>query len=289
MTHLSNNKPVDTQITNAAFIPEMFVIKKIRKETEDTFTIELAAENGETSFEFLPGQFNMLYVHGCGEVPISICGDPNRPNKLFHTIRMVGDVTRAIRRLKVGDMLGVRGPYGKEWPIEKAEGKDIVIVAGGIGLAPLRPVVYHILNNREKYKRISILYGTRMPSDIIFNKELESLRGRFDIDLYVTVDRADQKWMGNVGVVTTLIKNSNFDPENTTAFLCGPEIMMRYTAIACQQQGLAPENIFVSLERNMKCGVGLCGHCQYTGKIICKDGPVFNYDTVKDLIKKREI
>ncbi|HDL00920.1 MAG TPA: Ni/Fe hydrogenase subunit gamma, partial [candidate division Zixibacteria bacterium] len=170
-----------------------------------------------------------------------------------------------------------------------AEGKDIVVVAGGIGLAPLRPIVYHMLNNRERYKRISILYGTRMPSDIIFLKELESLRGRFDVDLYVTVDRADKTWMGNVGVVTTLIKKTNFDPSNTTAFLCGPEIMMRYTAIALQQQELAPENIYVSLERNMKCGVGLCGHCQYTGKIICKDGPVFNYDSVKDLIKKREI
>ncbi len=289
MMHLSNNKPIDTQITSAAFTPELFVIKRVRKETEDTFTIELAAENGETSFHFKPGQFNMLYVHGCGEVPISICGNPDRPDKLVHTIRMVGAVTRAIRRLKIGDMLGVRGPYGSHWPIEKAEGKDIVVAAGGIGLAPLRPIVYHILNNREKYKRISILYGTRMPSDIIFLKELESLRGRFDVDLYVTVDRADKKWMGNVGVVTTLIKKANFDPANTTAFLCGPEIMMRYTAIALQQQELAPNNIYVSLERNMKCGVGLCGHCQYTGKIICKDGPVFNYDSVKDLIKKREI
>ncbi len=289
MTLLSNNKQIETQITTSAFIPEMFVINRIRKETEDTFTIELAVEDGTTSFDFKPGQFNMLYVHGCGEVPISISGSPDRPDKLVHTIRMVGDVTRAIRRLKVGDMLGVRGPYGSYWPIDKSEGKDIVIVAGGIGLAPVRPIVYHILNNREKYKRISILYGTRTPSDIIYQKELESLRGRFDVDLYVTVDRADQKWMGNVGVVTTLIKNSNFDPTNTTAFLCGPEIMMRYTAVALQQQELAPENIFVSLERNMKCGVGLCGHCQYTGKIICKDGPVFNYDLVKDLINKREI
>ncbi len=286
---LSNNKPIETQITNSAFIPELYVIKRIRKETEDTFTIELAAEYGETSFHFKPGQFNMLYVHGCGEVPISISGNPDRPDKLVHTIRMVGAVTRAIRRLKVGDILGVRGPYGSHWPIEKAEGQDIVVVSGGIGLAPLRPVLYHILNNREKYKRISILYGTRMPSDIIFQKELESLRGRFDFDLYVTVDRADKKWMGNVGVVTTLIKNANFDPVNTTAFLCGPEIMMRYTAVAFQQRELDPKNIYVSLERNMKCGVGLCGHCQYTGKIICKDGPVFNYDSVKDLIKKREI
>lgn len=289
MIHLSNNKPIETQITNAAMIPEMYIIKKVRKETEDTFTIYLAAAEGDTSFPFKPGQFNMLYVHGCGEVPISICGDPNKPDKLIHTIRVVGDVTRAIRRLQTGDMLGVRGPYGSHWPVEKAEGRDIIVVAGGIGLAPLRPVVYHVLNNREKYKRISILYGTRMPSDIIFQKELESLRGRFDVDLYVTVDRSDKNWMGNVGVVTTLIKNANFNPANTTAFLCGPEIMMRYAAITLQQNELTPENMYVSLERNMKCGIGLCGHCQYTGKIICKDGPVFNYDSVKDLIMKREI
>lgn len=289
MMHLSNNKPIDTQITNAAFVPEMFEIKRVLKETEDTFTIELIATEGKTNFQFKPGQFNMLYIHGCGEVPISISGNPNRPDKLVHSIRMVGNVTRAIRRLKAGDLLGVRGPYGSHWPIEKAEGKDIVVIAGGIGLAPVRPIVYHILNNREKYKRISILYGTRSPSDIIYQKELESLRGRFDVDLYVTVDRADQKWMGNVGVVTTLTKNANFDPNNTAAFICGPEIMMRYAALSLQQQDLAPENIYVSLERNMKCGVGLCGHCQYTGKIICKDGPVFNYDSVKDLIKKREI
>ena len=287
--HLSNNKQVDTQITNTAMMPEMYVIKKVIKETEDTFTIELVASEQDTEFKFLPGQFNMLYVHGCGEIPISISGNPVRTDKLVHTIRVVGDVTRAIRRLRAGDMLGVRGPYGSQWPVERAEGRDIIVIAGGIGLAPIRPIIYHVLNNREKFKKISILYGTRMPSDIIFKKELESLRGRFDVDLFVTVDRAEKKWMGNVGVVTTLIRNANFDPNNTTAFICGPEIMMRYTAISLQQQELAPENIYVSLERNMKCGVGLCGHCQYTGKIICKDGPVFNYDTVKDLIKKREI
>lgn len=229
---LSNNKQVETQITNAPFIPEIYVIKKIRKETEDTFTLELVSSGKKKDFPFKPGQFNMLYVHGCGEVPISICGNPERTDKLVHTIRVVGDVTRAIRRLGVGEMLGVRGPYGSHWPIETAEGQDIVVVAGGIGLAPLRPIVYHILNNRQKYKRLSILYGTRMPSDIIFQKELESLRGRFDVDLYVTVDRTDKGWLGNVGVVTTLVKNATFDPANTTAFICGPEIMMRYGAVS---------------------------------------------------------
>ena len=286
MMHLSNNKQIDAQVTNSAFMPEMFEIKSVKKESEDTFTIDLISQDRTTNFPFKPGQFNMLYVHGCGEVPISISGNPLRTDKLVHTIRVVGDVTRAIRRLRAGDTIGVRGPYGSHWPVEQVEGRDIVVVAGGIGLAPLRPIVYHILNKREKYKRITILYGTRTPEDIIFLKELESLRGRFDVDLFVTVDRADKKWMGNVGVVTTLINKANF---NTTAFLCGPEIMMRYTANSLQQRDLAPENMYVSLERNMKCGIGLCGHCQYTSKIICKDGPVFNYDMVKDLIKKREI
>ena len=287
---LSNNKQIDAQVTNQPFVPEMYKINRIIKETEDTFTLELIhPELKKTHFAFLPGQFNSIYVHGCGEVPISISGSPARKDKIVHTIRMVGTVTRAIRRLKVGEYVGIRGPFGSSWPVDKAKNKNVIIIAGGIGLAPIRPVVYHILEHRDKYKHLSILYGARTPDDIIFKKELESIRGRFDIDLHVTVDRSDKNWMGNVGVVTTLVKRITSVPHNSIGFVCGPEIMMRYSAVSLQQFGMTLNDIYISLERNMKCGIGLCGHCQYTGKFLCKDGPVYSYETVKDLLKTREI
>ncbi|KAA3634455.1 MAG: Ni/Fe hydrogenase subunit gamma [Calditrichaeota bacterium] len=286
----SNNTAIKTELTNEPFVPVMYEIKRIQRETEDTFTIDLILpDKKKTNFRFKPGQFNSMFVHGCGEVPISISGNPIKNEKIVHTIRVVGTVTRAIRRLKVGEYIGIRGPFGSHWPVEKAVDKNVIIIAGGIGLAPIRPAVYHILEHREKYKDLSILYGARTPDDIIFKKELESIRGRFDIDLHVTVDRADNKWMGNVGVVPTLAKRITSDPSNSIAFVCGPEIMMRYSAVALQQYGMSLQDIYISLERNMKCGIGLCGHCQYTGKFICKDGPVYSYETVKDLLKTREI
>jgi NAD(P)H-flavin reductase len=238
---------------------------------------------------FAAGQFNMLYVFGVGEIPISITGDPANRKKLVHTTRVVGTVTKALRKLKRGDVLGVRGPFGSRWPVQEAIGNDVVIVAGGIGLAPLRPALCEVLSQREKYGKVVLLYGTRSPSDILYQRELEKWRARFDLDVYVTVDRGTGGWRGNVGVVTALISKAPFDPANTIAMVCGPEVMMRYTALELESRGVRTDNIFFSLERNMKCAVGFCGRCQFGPTFICKDGPVFRYSRIKSWLAQREI
>jgi NAD(P)H-flavin reductase len=226
----------------------------------------------------------MLYVFGVGEVPISVSGDPGRMDRLVHTTRAVGTVTGAMRRLRRGDAIGVRGAYGSAWPVREAEGGTLVIVAGGIGLAPLRPAMYHVLAHREQYGRVLLLYGTRTPEDILFRSELEQWRSKFDLEVHVTVDRASGGWRGNVGVVTNLISKVPFDPSDATALVCGPEVMMRFTALELQKRGVDLERVHVSMERNMKCGVGLCGHCQWGPVLVCRDGPVFSYDRVKGLL-----
>ncbi|HEY3296343.1 MAG TPA: FAD/NAD(P)-binding protein [bacterium] len=265
-----------------------FRIRRTAQDTYDTFTMELEPA-GSGEFTFAPGQFNMLYVFGVGEVPISISGDPTDPLPLIHTTRAVGTVTKALQKLKKGDVLGMRGPFGSAWPVEQAKGKDVVIVAGGIGLPPLRPAIYQILANREEYGKFVLLYGARTPDDLLFPKELEQWRGRFDMDVTITVDRATDGWLGNVGVVTRLIPKAVFDPKNAVAMLVGPEIMMRFTIADLQKAGMADKDIYVSMERNMKCGVGLCGHCQCGPSFVCKDGPVYSYETIRDWMRKREI
>ena len=270
-------------------IPLLYRVDNIRRETADTFTLNLLPTNGESIGTFKPGQFNMLYVFGVGEVPISISGDPNRSTPLTHTIRAVGTVTNVMKQLKRGMTIGVRGPYGSAWPVEDAFGDDIVFVAGGIGLAPLRPALYQVLARREKFGKVILLYGARTPEEILYRKELENWRKRFDMEVYVTVDRATGNWRGNVGVVTTLIPRASFDPYQTSAFICGPEVMMRFTVMELENLGLTHEQIFVSMERNMKCAIGFCGHCQYGPHFICKDGPVFRFDTIRQLFGKREI
>lgn len=270
-------------------VPTMARVNRVRKETHDTFTLELHPAYGQEVHNFAAGQFNMLYVFGFGEVAISISGDPTNPKPLIHTTRAVGNVTKAMAKLKTGDMIGVRGPFGTAWPVKRAEGDDVVLVAGGIGLAPLRPVIYEILANRRKYGKLILLYGTRTPTDILYRKELESWRSRLDMEVYVTVDRSSVNWQGNVGVVTTLIPKAGFDPQQTTAMICGPEIMMRYVALELQKRGVPMSSVFASMERNMKCGVGLCGHCQMGPTFICKDGPVYPYDKIRELLLKREI
>lgn len=270
-------------------IPKPFRIHRKLKESHDTYTIELASTNGADGFPFSAGQFNMLYVFGVGEVPISISSDPSMPKMLKHTARSVGAVTKALLKLKSGDVLGVRGPFGSRWPVEEAVGNDVVIVAGGIGLAPMRPVLYSFISHRDKYGKIILLYGARTPEDLLYKRELEQWRGRFDLEVKVIVDSATGNWRGNVGVVTTLIPRIQFDPLHTLAMICGPEVMMRYTLKELQSRGIKNENIFISMERNMKCGICLCGHCQFGPKFVCKDGPVFCYDQIKELFGKREI
>jgi NAD(P)H-flavin reductase len=289
MENTLNNTTAQQGHAVGAMVPRPHVIKRVRRDTKDTFTIELVGAEKPTGMFFSPGQFNMLYVFGAGEIPVSISGDPTKTKRLIHTVRVVGPVTRALRALKAGDTVGVRGPYGTPWPVEKAEGSDVVLVAGGIGLAPIRPALYYLLANRKKYGKIALLYGTRTPADILYRSELESWRGRFDLEVDVTVDRGDSSWWGNVGVVPMLIPRAEFDPLSAVAMMCGPEIMMRFSVMALRKQGLTTDNIYVSMERNMKCAIGLCGHCQYGGRFVCKDGPVFAFDTIVDLFNKREI
>jgi NAD(P)H-flavin reductase len=268
--------------------PVPCVVDRMHRETADTFTLELLPQAGG-GFPFDPGQFNMLYVFGIGEVPISISGDPAFPRRLVHTTRAVGAVTKAMGLLTRGDAIGVRGPFGTGWPVEDAEGCDVVFVAGGIGLAPLRPALYEILAHRERYGRVVLLYGARTTDDILYRRQLREWRGDFDLDVHVTVDRAIGDWRGNVGVVTTLIPRVPFDPSNTVAMVCGPETMMRFTVLELERRGVPPARVWLSLERNMKCGVGHCGHCQCGPKLVCRDGPVFPCADVWDLMSRREL
>jgi NAD(P)H-flavin reductase len=270
-------------------VPQPWCVRRSWWETDDSFSFELEPRNGPATFRFFPGQFNMLYVFGIGEVPISISGDSAKAEVLVHTVRAVGSTTRALGELKRGAQLGVRGPFGSSWPVEQATGKDLLIVAGGIGMAPLRPIVYEVLARRQKFGRVCLLYGTRSPDDILYAKELQKWGRRADLQILVTVDRAGQGWTGNVGVVTTLIAKAQFDPEQGIAMVCGPEVMMRFTVRELQQRGTRSDSIYISMERNMKCAVGFCGHCQFGPTFICKDGPIFRYDKIQHFFAIREI
>jgi NAD(P)H-flavin reductase len=272
-----------------SMIPTPFRIQRMRRELADTFTMELVPTNSGGAFAARPGQFNMLYVFGVGEVPISISGDMSNGAMVVHTIRSVGTVSGAMAGQRKDDVVGLRGPFGTPWPVKEAEGFDVVIVTGGIGLAPLRPAIYHILANRGRYGKVCIFYGARTPDDILYRRELEKWRGRLDMYVDVTVDRAHTGWGGPVGVVTRLIPRGLFDPLNTVAMVCGPEIMMHFTVQTLGECGMADESIFVSLERNMKCAIGFCGHCQFGANFVCKDGPVFRFDAIRDMFQIREL
>jgi NAD(P)H-flavin reductase len=269
--------------------PIAYRVRRREKETDDTFTLEMEAENGAGLSAFHAGQFNMLYLFGIGEIPISISSDPSYPHRIAHTTRAVGTVTGAMNDLHPGDVMGVRGPFGSHWPLDEAVGHDVVIVSGGIGLAPLRPALYRMLDQRERYGRIVLLYGARTPEDILYRPELEQWRGRLDLEVYVTVDRATGRWRGNVGVVTTLIRRAPFDPLNSVALVCGPEVMMRFTLKELARRGVRLQAMYLSLERNMKCGIGLCGHCQFGPHFVCKTGPIFRADHIEPLLNIQEV
>jgi NAD(P)H-flavin reductase len=272
----------------APMVPAPYRIRRARWETADTFTLELTPDGGGAPAPFAPGQFNMLYAFGVGEVPISIAGDPARPASLEHTTRVVGTVTRALGALARNAVVGVRGPYGSAWPLAEAEGHDLVLVAGGIGLAPLRPALHHIIAQRDRYGRVALVYGTRTPADLLYRREHEHWRSR-GIDVLVTVDRAIGAWGGHVGVVTTLIRRAPFDAAFTLALVCGPEVMMRFTAAELGRRGVTADRIYFSLERNMKCAVGFCGHCQFGPRFLCKDGAVVRLDAVAGLLGVAEV
>lgn len=273
----------------AGMVPHPWVVRRFLRETADTFTLELVPEAPHHPAPYAPGQFNMLYAYGVGEVPISISGDPATPQVLVHTTRAVGPVTRAMAGLRRGSTIGVRGPFGTPWPVEAAAGQDVVFVAGGIGLAPLRPALYRVLAERERYGRVILLYGARTPQDILYRRELREWRADFDLEVHVTVDRATREWRGNVGVVTGLIARVPFDPYHTTALVCGPEVMMRFTVLELERRGVTADRVFVSMERNMKCAVGFCGHCQFGPHFVCRDGPVFPWARIRRLMDIWEV
>ena len=269
-------------------VPTQARVLRRRRELADTWTLEIEPEDPGV-LRFQPGQFNMLYAVGIGEVAISVSGDPASPGPLIHTIRDVGMVSHALTRLRPGASLGVRGPFGSVWPVEAAAGLDVVVVAGGLGLAPLRPAIYQLRAARARFGRVALLYGTRSPAEILYPRELERWRQRQGVQLGVTVDHAGEDWFGHVGVVTHLIPRAAFDAAQTVAFVCGPEIMLRFAALALRDAGVAEGAIHLSLERNMKCALGHCGRCQFGPTLVCRDGPVVSYDRVARLLAVKEL
>ena len=270
-----------------AFVPSPFRVGDRRRDTADTWTLALEPLDGG-GFAVAPGQFVMVYAFGVGEVPISVCGPPQRPGEpVVLTVRDVGAVTHAICSAEPGSMLGLRGPLGNSWPVAAAAGGDVVVVAGGIGLAPLRPVVLATLADRSRYGAVSVLYGARTPGDLLYTEELAAWAEHLVVE--VTVDAADPSWMGRVGVVPALLERSEFRPDAVTAFVCGPEVMIQFTVEALRARGVPDERIVLSLERDMRCGVGLCGHCQLGPTLICRDGPVYTQAQVGRWLEVREL
>ncbi len=264
--------------------PKIYRVKSNIRETHDTFTLVLAADDAPQTF--LPGQFNMLYLYGVGESAISLSGNPGNSQEIVHTIRSVGYVTNGLKKLKEGDEIGIRGPFGSSWPLSKTE-CDVLIIAGGVGLAPLRSALYALLQKRAHYNKITLLYGARTPDEILYQQEMEEWR-RQGIEVKVSVDTADVTWKGSVGVVTRLIEK-NIDSSNTLVFLCGPEIMLKFAIHELHRAKIEPQNIHMAMERNMQCAVGFCGHCQYGPYFICKDGPIFSYEHIRPWLNIKEL
>jgi NAD(P)H-flavin reductase len=270
-------------------LPHLAVIEDIQPEAYGiaTFSLVFTDSAQASTYRFQAGQFNMIYLPGFGEVAISISSNPSVPQVVGHTIRYAGSVTRALGRLKVGDTVGVRGPYGSAWPLGKALGKSLVIVAGGIGLAPLRPALFSILRHREDFARVVLLCGARTPADLLYTDEFERWQAG-GVEVHTTVDLADENWRGQVGVVPALFYRIRVDPKQTLVMTCGPEIMMRFVIYEALARRIPKESIFLSMERNMKCAVGFCGHCQFGPTFICKEGPVLNFAAIEPFFGKED-
>lgn len=270
-----------------ALVPSLARVLRRRRETHNVWTIDVVPEDGRAT-PFLPGQFSMLTAFGVGEAAVSLSGDPADPHRLVHTVRAVGAVTRALTALRPDARLGLRGPFGAPWPLDGAEGRDVIVVAGGLGLAPLRGLLYRLAATRERYGRVQLFYGARAPEDLLYRRELDAWQRRSVIEVQVTVDHATAHWAGHVGVVTTLLARAVRDGAATRAFVCGPELMMRFAVAALQDAGVDDASIHVSLERNMKCAVAWCGRCQLGPVLLCRDGPVFRYDRIRRELAIRE-
>ena len=285
------NRPTIVCHADRPMVPTLATITAITEESANTRTYTLRIDDPElrARYRFQPGQFNMLYLFGVGEAAISISSDPDQRDSLAHTIRHCGSVTFGIGKMRVGGKLGLRGPFGSSWPLEQCAGRDIVLVAGGIGLAPLRPAIYQILAHRNRFGRFILVYGGRAPRDLLFQSELEAWSEDPDIDALVTVDYPMEEWTGPVGAVTQLLKRVRLRGQDTSVFVCGPRIMNRFVAFQLLRLQVPTDQLFLSLERNMRCGVGRCGHCQYGAKFVCKDGPVFSYREIENVFATEEI
>jgi NAD(P)H-flavin reductase len=270
-------------VNQELFVPEFARIEKIEPLTalEKVFTIELP---GGKSLNHRPGQFVEVSALGVGEAPISISSSPSRSNGSVELcIRKAGDVTNALHQLHPGDIVGIRGPFGRSFPIEKFRGKDMLFAPGGLGLAPLRSLINQVLDERAHFGRVIILYGARAPGELLFKDELQRWAERSDVELHLTVDRGDESWTGHVGVITTLFKDISVYPRNTVAVTVGPPVMYRFVLMELLGKGIPEGNIWLSLERRMKCGVGKCGHCQINNVYACQSGPSFCYTEIKGL------
>jgi NAD(P)H-flavin reductase len=237
----------------------------------------------QDAYEFEPGQFNMLYLYGVGEIPISIVSDPKDSNIIDHTIRVVGRVTRGFANLKTGDRIGIRGPYGNGWPMGKSKRKDVVIVTGGLGCAPAVSVINYIEQRREDFARLNIVQGVKHTLDFIWKERYDIWRELPDTKVLLTADVGEALWPWHIGPVTMLFDQLEFDPDNVVVMMCGPEGMMRVVCDHMQDKSVPASRLYLSMERNMQCAIGHCGHCQYGSRFICKDGPVFRYDKIRDL------
>jgi anaerobic sulfite reductase subunit B len=273
---------------SGAMVPLVCRVAARRRETSDTWTVALERDGGGPLPRPLPGQFNMLYAFGVGEAPISASGDPAQP-LLEHTVRAAGPVTSAICSARRGAAIGLRGPFGVGWPVADAAGRDVLVVAGGVGLAALRSLVLQLLARHHSVNKLILLCGGRSPGELLFRADLARWRRDRRVALELIVDRADAGWRGRVGLVTELIRRARFEPANAVAMVCGPEVMMRFAAAELRSRGVPPEAIHVSLERSMRCGIGHCGHCQLGQLLICRDGPVLSYDRVAPLLEVSEL
>jgi sulfhydrogenase subunit gamma (sulfur reductase) len=271
--------------SNPYLIQPATIVEKIREADDiDTYRLQFVDEQVRRRYRFAAGQFNMVYLFGVGEVAISIVSDPDEPDYLDHTIRAVGRVTKAIAGLTIGDVLGIRGPFGHGWPLADMRGKDIVVVTGGLGCAPVVGAIEYIFRRRSDFGAVRILHGVKTPHDLLYRERFETWRQHPDTKVYLTSDRADKNWQYHVGVVTGLFHEVRIDPARTAVLMCGPEIMMRLGAPILIDRGIPTTSIYVSLERHMECGIGLCGHCQMGPYFLCKDGPVMRYDRVAWLL-----
>jgi sulfhydrogenase subunit gamma (sulfur reductase) len=260
-------------------VPAQIVAKRSYGPTIHAYELMLRDPDARPLFDFVPGQFNMVYAPGVGEVAISISSDPD-DETLEHTIRIVGRTTRVIDGLGVGDVLGLRGPFGRGWPLHEARWKDVFVATGGLGCAPVTGAIEYIMRRRPSYGHVSIVHGVKKPSDLIYRDRFEHWRRQSDTEVHLTSDEPDRRWRDRTGVVTELFEEVDFDPSRTVVFMCGPQVMMRLGAHILHRRGIPHERIFVSIERNMRCAVGLCGHCQLGPEFVCKDGPILPFSRV---------